>query len=229
MVLPRPIVNQLSNSCEMDKEKICPKRTNFNLNDYLMRLVNQHDLKQISSICFPSILYLNQNEYLSKLISDIKKVIKSKSFIQTNFYLQYSKRLHKLPILITKNDLNYAKRLIEKYDAIDCLFEKFKRNLTKMDTSFMRFFYLVVQDTIPTNGRSKCIHNTDNVKTVKVHGALFVEKNKLKLNPNGHFVSHFRKETFRIINFNINSSIQKLGIDTEYISYLLKHKTKVCE
>ena len=78
----------------------------------------------------------------------------------------------KHPIAMKKEDLNYTKRFVDQYDALECLSEKYIKKSVNIDEIMKGFTYLPIKMGKDAKDRGKCIHNTDNVQVIKSHGSI---------------------------------------------------------
>jgi hypothetical protein len=106
--------------------------------------------------------------------------------------------------------------------------EKFLRNITSFEKSFIRYFYYATEFH---EREQKSVFYYKNVNSVYLHYASSTAKTSWTIYPSpfsGHTSPHFRMDFSYTLKRNATSSIKKLGVDFEYIFFLLKNHTNFC-
>ena len=75
------------------------------------------------------------------------------------------------------------------------------------------------------------IHNTDNVKTFYTHEPIAIVNGTASFDApiySSHFLTHFRVDPTAYLDNNINGSVRKLKIDSDFFNFLIKNSTNFC-
>jgi hypothetical protein len=131
--------------------------------------------------------------------------------------------------VIQIDDVDYIKYLYNAYiSLIPTINEKFLRNIDSFDESFIRYFYYATEYR---EREKKLVFYYKNVNSFYIHYAASTAKTSwtiFRSTFSGHTSQHFRKDFSFALEKNVTSSIRKLGIDFEYIFFLLKNHTNFC-
>jgi hypothetical protein len=210
--------------------------------NYIMEVIekyrNNRSLSDLAAISFDHAAYLKYDlekqtiERLGTLIKEIDNNSKNSSLIfPLNFMLYAPHPAKNLghTFLIQKDDVDYIKYLYKAYfSLIPTINEKFLRNITSFDKSFIRYFYYATEYR---EREKKSVFYYKNINSVYIHYAASTAKTSWTILPSpfsGHTSQHFRKDFSFALEKNATSSIRKLGIDFEYIFFLLKNHTNFC-
>ena len=230
---------------------ICSKKpfqNNFNsLNsdgnyfyNYLQYLIeknkNGRDVNKLGSIGFGHALYLIPNNFEKQLIYDLGLIVeniesnKNLSIFPLSILLSSGINKNGHTFTIQKEDIDFIKYLYKAYNSlIPCIYKNYLKNISSYNGDFIRHLYYITEG----NERiGKSIHYFKNVKSLFIHYAQDSVEDHWSFDSNeldGHFLPHFRKDTFEVINKNFNGSIRNLNIDFEYVIFLLKNYTSFCE
>ena len=219
------------------KEPFQPKDTGMNGSSmyfYIDGLVEKYrdgrDKDKLSSISFDHAAYLVANNESDKLIQDLGSII-NKNNNATQFPIKVvfgdpkNKRGH--TFIIEKEDLDHAKRLFKEYKSIFQPDKKFL--ISKLDSTLQRSLVLITEHQLRW---PKCIYYHKNVNALFIHYPTDLLPDTWQLKPNaidGHFLSHFRKDSNVFFQSNLESSIKKLKIDLEYLRLYLKKYSSICD
>ena len=233
-------LNPFMNNINLNEVKNSSLVKQYSIYDYIMSLINEHkgrrSIQKLASISFLHSAFLIPLSFHEKeLILDLKLFADQ---INNGTVLQYPLKLilgdrskqfgH--TFLITKDDISYVKDLYKSVMSINqSIYPKYLGKIDKIDQTLVRYLYYVTE----TNERmGKAIHYYKNVKSLFVHYAQEVKWDHWSFEPspsNGHFLSHYRDDVSDMYNKNFISSIRKLNIDFEYVTFLLKNFTKFCK
>ena len=187
--------------------------------------LNGRDLAKLSSIRFDNVLYMSSKSHEARFVSSIGNLIeKVNETTKFPLYLYLSDK-NGYSFTVEKEDVDYIRYLFKTFNSfISPVYEMFLKNITTIDTSLVRYFYISI-------GRKE-IHYYKNVKSVYHHNHLTTEKDSWYFNAsfnNGHFVGHFRGDPSWLYDGKLSGSIRKFNFDFEHIFYLLKKFTKYCD
>ena len=228
------------NSFKPDNYKSGKADGNY-LYNYLQSLIerNKHgqDIKMLGSIDFTHAAYLKPDILGKKLLNDLGSVIKkinekNNSADSFPFSILLSEPPHQVghTFVIENDDISHIKYLHKSYNnLIPCFYEKYLTNITKLDANNIRYLYYVTEKD---ERWGKAIHYYKNVKSLFVHFAKEFKKGYWSLNAtalDGNFVAHFREDIAEVFSNAHTGSIKKLNIDYEYLMFLLKNYTLLCE
>jgi len=215
---------------------ICSKDSfTTSLYDYIIKVHLMHsneDINYLSSIYFDAGLYLQLDYNIFNLLFKLQAIISNKDKINETISLSLDNRTNH-QILINPNDIEYVEDFIEEWTINVCFSKTFDtKKSRKVFFVLSRFIYLILETKENIQRPYKCVHNTQNVITIYTHGPVnYFSRNTHYLIANinsGHFLSHFRFDTTEHIERNINSSIGKLKVDFEYMSFLIKNLSNFC-
>jgi hypothetical protein len=234
------LTNNLQNNFETKRINSSSQPSYFY--NYIMEVIekyrNNRSLSDLAAISFDHAAYLKYDlekqtiERLGTLIKEIDNNSTNSSLIFPLKFMLYApppaKNLGHI-FTIQKDDVDYIKYLYNAYfSLIPTIYEKFLRNITSFDESFIRYFYYATEFH---EREQKTVLYYKNVNSVYLHYASSTAKTSWTIYPSpfsGHTSPHFRMDfSFALIK-NATSSIKKLGIDFEYIFFLLKNHTNFC-
>ena len=231
----------LHNSFETSRKKFI-SQTNYFYN-YIINVVekyrNNRSLNDLAAISFDHAAYLQYDlekktmDSLGILIKQIENKSTNSSLIFPLYFMMYAPPPYNNSghvFLIQKDDIDYIKYLCNLYFSfIPKINEKFLRNITSFDRSFIRYFYYATEFH---EREQKSVFYYKNVNSIYLHYASSTAKNSWSIYPSplgGHISPHFRYDYSYILRKNQTSSIRKLGIDFEYIFFLLQNHTNFCK
>ena len=215
--------------------QVCSYKPVLKMYDYIKDLITnefKHNISKLRSIAFHHSVFLIPTTNVQNLLMENLKIIVDQ--IKTNHSNVYPFILNTggnysfhHSFIINELDKEYAVHLSHAYDEIKCLFDKFLANTT-LEHQWKRYVYF---HTHYDQRFPKSIHYTQNVQGLFTHDAAHFTKDSIILNPtkeNGHMNSHYRENINGFLSVKKSSSIKNIGIDYDYVLFLLKNFTPVC-
>jgi hypothetical protein len=224
---------QISFECN-DRNNICEYKAVLNYYDYLKDIIKNNfkeNISKLRSIAFHHSAYLLPTEIQTALMKNLKDIVDKIKLKQDKFPFLLSLQNFqgfRHTFTISESDKDYAVYLSDKFDAMSCLFDKNIKNSPILEQQWKRFVYF---HTNYEQRFPKSIHYTKNVQTLFTHDASAFTKDSIILNAdkeNGHMNSHFRGDLVSFYHEHRTSSIRNIGIDFDYLMYLIKDFTTLC-
>ena len=219
-----------------DINKSCKYKPIVNYYDYLKGIIKtelQVDISRLRSIAFHHSAYLLPNNIQNSLMANLKEIaVKIKSG-NRQFPMILKTSVDSLTFAheftINEWDKDYALYFSNIYDEITCIFDKkIKIKSKNLANQWMRYIYF---HTHYDQRFPKSVHYTMNVKGLFTHDAAYFTKDSLIINANktnGHMNSHFRGDLSGFTRQAKSSSIRNIGIDFDYVLFLLQDFTELC-
>ena len=247
----------VSYSCD-NVDKICPLKVFSNsfetersegtynnyFYNYLMQIIKKENkendrMSEMGSLYFQDSPFFIPNIDENILIENLRSIASTKLEI-LSFPLTFNLGFHNLRLgkvsttvshffRIEREDISYVKYLYNTYNSfISCVYSRYLNKSTKINSNLVRYFYYTAE---PEERPTKSVHYYKNINTIFIHRPLDYDESAWNIQvpyAMGH-LSHFRHSMSRLFKWNSTGSIKKLNLDFEYVIFLLKNFTSVCD